>query len=133
MAKNIKSNDLSFFAVRNKEGKWFRRKGYGGYGETWVELKGARLYTRIGGARTQVTYFSNAYPEFGVPEIVEFTVSATKIHNEEERVKKQAEKKLLQQKKNLAFHAKMDYDRAVLNLKTSEAEVERLKKLVTKE
>ena len=30
-------NQLEFYAVRNREGQWFHRKGYSGYGETWVE------------------------------------------------------------------------------------------------
>lgn len=69
-------NDLAKFelyVVRNKEGKFFRRKGYGGYGDTWVEgIATARIYANIRGARTIVAFFANKYPQFGVPEIVNY-------------------------------------------------------------
>jgi len=80
---------LELYVIRNKQGKYYRSKGYGGYGQNWVdELQKAKIYPRIGPARTQVTFWSNNYPGFGTPEIVVLTVSATKVLNEEERVKK---------------------------------------------
>ena len=67
--------ELKFYAVRNREGQWFHRKGMSGAGEHWREdVEEARIYNKIGHARRQVTYFAENWPSFGVPEIVEFSV-----------------------------------------------------------
>lgn len=80
---------LELYVVRNKQGKYFRSKGYGGYGSNWVdELKKAKIYPKIGPARSQVTFWANNYPDYGTPEIVVLTVTTSRVLNEEERVKK---------------------------------------------
>lgn len=67
---------LTMYAVRNQEGKFFRAKGYGGYGNTWVDdLKKAKIYPRIGQARSRVTFFANTYPQYGIPDLVELRVT----------------------------------------------------------
>lgn len=87
------TEELEFYAVRNKKGKWFRRKGYSGYGETWVdELSKARIYNKIGHARSQVTFFAENYPSYGIPDIVVFKVIESHVINEKERLKKKREK-----------------------------------------
>lgn len=64
---------ITRYAVRNSEGKWFRSKGYGGYGETWTaDANKARLYGSLGQARSRRTFFVTRWPEFGAPEIVKF-------------------------------------------------------------
>lgn len=81
--------ELELYVVRNKDGKYFRSKGYGGYGNNWVdELKRARIYAKIGPARSQVSFWGTNYPQYGIPEIVVLTVSASKVLVEEDRVKK---------------------------------------------
>lgn len=78
---------LKLYVVRNKEGKYFRRKGYGGYGDTWVEgMATARIYAKIGPARSMCTFFARAYPKFGIPEIVELSVSETRVLDQSSRV-----------------------------------------------
>lgn len=90
---NDELNELKFYAVRNREGQWFHRKGYSHYGETWAEdVEQARIYNKIGPARAQVTFFAKSWPSFGVPEIVVFKVSESYVINEEERFRKQQEK-----------------------------------------
>ena len=99
MATNDVSS-LEFYLVRNKEGKWFRAKGYGGSGDSWVdEVKRARVYGRIGPARAQVNFWATNYPTYGVPEIVKLTVSGFTVMDETERVKKQIAKKKEAEKK----------------------------------
>jgi hypothetical protein len=45
---------LTLYAVRNREGKWFRAKGYGGYGDTWTpDIGKAKLYSKIARARAE--------------------------------------------------------------------------------
>lgn len=81
---------LRLYAVRNKEGKWFRRKGYGGYGETWVEdFKQARIYTRIGHARAISSFFFSRWPEYGTPDLVELVIGETNVIDETPRVEKE--------------------------------------------
>jgi hypothetical protein len=98
MAKKKVEDDgiLKMYAVRNKEGKWFRRKGYGGYGSTWTDdLKLARIYGKTGGPRGVISWFANTYPEYGVPDLVIFKMSDMEVVDESERVQKQARRKEL--------------------------------------
>lgn len=80
-------NSIAFFVVQNSEGKFFRRKGYGGHGDTWVDgLATARVWTKISGARSIVTFFANHYLNYPPPKIVKLTVAATEIIDETERI-----------------------------------------------
>lgn len=80
---------LNFFAVRNRDGKWLRRKGYGGYGECWVDdLKQARIYNKSGGARGQINWWYKNYPRYGCPDLVIFTASITEVVNEADKIEK---------------------------------------------
>ena len=92
---------LELYAVRNKEGKWFRAKGYGGYGETWVDdINQAKFYAKIGQARSRVTFFANEYPTFGIPDLVKLTVTKMEVMNEGTRVKKAIQTKKEQEIKS---------------------------------
>jgi len=98
--------DLELYVVRNGEGKYFRSKGYGGYGNNWVdELKQARIYAKIGPARSQVSFWATNYPKYGTPEIVVLTVSATKVLQEDDRVKKAALRRKREKLNNDLFWA----------------------------
>ncbi len=53
----------TLYLVRNKEGKYFRTKGYGGHGKSWVDgMETAKIYGKIGPARATVTFFATNYP-----------------------------------------------------------------------
>jgi len=112
--------ELEFFAVRNQEGQWFHRKGYSGYGETWVEdVLQARIYNKIGPARAQVTFFAKNYPSFGIPDIVAFKVTESYVMDEADRVKKKMEaeerkkkKREVQQAERRAALAKIELEKA---------------------
>lgn len=81
------AEELAVYAVRNREGKWFRRKGYGGYGETWVdEFVRARIFTKPGGARAVVSFFANKWPQHGTPSLVKLIVGQTVEMDEAQRV-----------------------------------------------
>jgi hypothetical protein len=93
------------YAVRNKDGQYFRAKGYGGSGDTWVDsLKKARIYSKPGPARAQVTFFANNYPKYGIPELVELRVTEVVAFKEEIRVMKSQYRK----EKEKAERAKRD-------------------------
>lgn len=84
------------YAVRSQDGKFFRSKGYGGGGASWVDgLDKAKIYGSIGPARSRVTFWATNYPKFGTPEIVEITVTDSNIRAfvEEDRVKKVKDRK----------------------------------------
>lgn len=85
---------LTMYAVRNQEGKFFRAKGYGGYGDTWVDdIEKAKIYPRIGQARSRVTFFANTYPQYGIPDLVELRVTEMIAVQEVKRVKKSQNRK----------------------------------------
>ena len=80
---------MELYVLKNQEGKYFRAKGYGGSGETWVpEIKSARLYGNLGPARTQVTFFASKHPAHGVPEIIVLRVTESHVLDEKDRVEK---------------------------------------------
>lgn len=91
----MKADAFKIYAVRNREGKYFRAKGYGGRGESWVDgVSMARLYVRLSPARGTVSWFAAQCPEYGIPEIVVFTASETGVLDESERVSAKVERKL---------------------------------------
>lgn len=66
---------MKLYVVRNKEGKFFKNKGYGGYGSNWKDnLDQAKFYLKIGQAKARVTYFAKTFPTYGVCDILEFTL-----------------------------------------------------------
>ena len=66
---------MKLYVVRNKEGKFFKNKGFGGYGYNWKDnLDQAKFYPKIGQAKARVTYFAKHFPSYGVCDILEFTL-----------------------------------------------------------
>lgn len=118
---------IKLYAVRNKEGNWFRAKGYGGYGKTWTcDIKRARLYAKITPARSQVTFFANKWPEYGIPDIVEFSIGEVKILDETERVKKKQKEKIEYEKKQKILRQEWQTKRAKEKLLKAQEELDRL-------
>lgn len=120
-------DSFELFAVQSADGKWFRRKGYGGYGETWCdERHKARIYTKIGQARAQVTYFANHFPSFSVPHVVRLVVSAVEVVDESERVSNVKRKKEVSDAKRKATHHKELLEKAIRDSQTANEELRRL-------
>lgn len=109
---------MNLYVVRNKDGKFFRPVGFGRSGEHWQPgLSRAKFYSKIGPAKSQVTFSSKHYPEFGVPDILEFTLDPSKarvIDMTETTV--MSLKKQASQKAN-ASAVKIEKEIAVLNEK----------------
>jgi hypothetical protein len=119
---------LVLYAVRNRDGQYFRAKGYGGCGATWVDsLQKARIYPKPGPARRQVTFFATTYPSYGVPELVELHVKSVVAANETERVRKSIEKKAKAAAAWEERQAKRELERAQEKLDEAQREFERLK------
>jgi hypothetical protein len=108
-----KVDELFFYVVRNSDGDFFRAKGYGGYGKTWVsEITKARVYTKIGPARASVSYFANHYPEYPSPTILKMGVGTVEVINEAERIEKQKIKKQEAEERKKARQVQQNFDRA---------------------
>lgn len=118
---------LSFYAVRNRDGLWFRRKGYGGYGESWVkDLKLARFYGKPGSARGQITFWSKNYPQFGVPELVELKVTDMVVVDESSKVLKRIEAHKVKEAKRQLRQLELDKENAKRRFQDAKKEIERL-------
>jgi hypothetical protein len=104
---------LELYVVRNKDGRYLRSKGYGGYGQSWVtELKKAKVYTKKGPACAQVTWWANNYPDFGIPDLIPLTLTMGDPIDQTKRVLyAQYMKELSITRKELA-RAREDYEKA---------------------
>jgi len=113
---------LSVYVVRNKDGQYFRAKGYGGYGDTWVdEISKCKIYPKIGSARRTVTWFSNHFPKYGIPDLVELKISEGFILDETSRVQKSQDKKKREELNNEIWRAEQ-------KLKKAEEEIREVEK-----
>jgi hypothetical protein len=121
---------LVVYAVRNKEGRYFHAKGYGGCGSSWVDsLSKARIWPKSGPARAQVTFFATHYPKFGVPELVELHVTKVVAVDESERVRKSQQMGAERDARRAVREAQWKLERTQKQKKNADAEVERLKRL----
>lgn len=111
---------LIMYAVRNRDKKYFRAKGYGGTGDTWVDsLSKARIYPKVGPARAQVTFFANNYPKFGIPDLVALLVTDVVVVNEKERVKESQKRKAKEDAKYAAYKAKWEQEQAEFRMQVN--------------
>lgn len=85
--KKTEEVNLNFYAVRSQDGKWLRSKGYGGSGESWVEdITKAKIYSKPGPAKAQITFWAKNYPKFGIPDLVKITTGVCEYLDQTERV-----------------------------------------------
>lgn len=111
--ENPEKPELKFYVVRNQEGQYFRRKGYGGYGPSWVDdIKKARTYVNIGGARGVVTFYATRFPKYGVPDIVVFRTVESEVLDEAKRIADVKEKKRIAEEKRLLRRKEAELKRA---------------------
>lgn len=86
---------LSLYAVRNKKGQYFKNIGYGGHGKSWVDsLDKARIYTKIGQARSRVTWWAENFPDYGAPELIELVIEKINVVDDSENILKNKKKKI---------------------------------------
>lgn len=88
IVKKTEDVNLNFYAVRSQDGKWFRSKGQHGYGNSWVDdISEAKCYSSPGPAKSQITFWSKKYPEFGIPDLVRITTGVCEYLEQTEQVK----------------------------------------------
>ena len=120
---------LVLFAVRNNEGKFFRAKGYGGGGNSWVEdINKAKIYGKIGGARGTITWFANNYPKYQTPELLKLTVTGVEVIDDSERVKKAQDKKVKDNAKKDKRNAEYRLEMAQKDLINAQNKIKQLTK-----
>jgi hypothetical protein len=107
---------LTLYAVQNQDGKWLRSKGYGGAGKTWVDdLASAKIYAKLGQARSRVTYFVKNHPTYGIPNIIALDVFSTRVLIDDvPRAKRAADKAKKRDEKNAQYAE--SYRRRVIDL-----------------
>ncbi len=118
---------LTMYAIRNKEGKWYHRKGYCGYGDSWVDdIKQARIFGTLRPARGQVSYWALNYPDFGIPDIIQLDVDNLKVLDETERINKVKEKKQREEENAEVWRTKHEFEQAKANYEKAQKELDRL-------
>ena len=93
--------DLELYVVRNQDGKFFRAKGMNGSGESWVEDIGrARIYAKIGPARSCVTFFAKS-KSYDPPVILKLTIVGAEVVNDFKHRKKVKRKEAQKKKEEI--------------------------------
>ena len=121
---------IDLYVIRNKEGKYFRAKGYGGSGPTWVDdVNKCKVYTKLGQARARVTWFTREWPDHGIPDILKLIVTSAQVLDESARVKKAVtkleEEKIAREKRD----AKQALEAAQRDFDSADARLRRLRRL----
>lgn len=120
---------LKLYVIKSKDGKYFRAKGYGGYGDSWVDnIKKARVYQKPNGARGVVTWFANNWPAYGIPDLIELHVTKEVLLDETDRVLKSKIKKARDKARRKYNHLKYQIETNFKKAEESQAELERLEK-----
>jgi len=84
---------MELFALMNNAGQFMRARGFSGSGKSWVNgIKTARIYTSIGPAKAQVTYWKKNFPDYECPKIVVLEATIKEVLDQSDRVSKVIEK-----------------------------------------
>jgi len=122
------NDTLVLYAVRNSDGQYFRAKGYGGGGNTWVDdINKAKIYGKTGGARGTITWFANNHPKYPTPDLIKLTVTGIEVMDEKDRVAKAKQKKLLEEANRKKAQADREVKDAERKLLEAQATLKRLK------
>lgn len=119
---------LILYAVRNSDGQYFRAKGFGGGGASWVdELKDAKVYAKLGQTRSRITYFANHYPKYPNPVLIKLTVTGLEVVDEKDRVEKAKQKKKTAEAEYKKRQAQWDLEEAENDLAEAQKNLNKLK------
>ena len=120
--------NLTLYVVRNDKGQFFRAKGYGGGGQTWVDdINKAKIYGKIGGARGTITWFANTYPKFPTLELLKLTITGVEVIDETERVNKAKEKKIIAEANSAKRNAERELEAAKRDFDNARNRLSKLK------
>jgi hypothetical protein len=118
----------TFYAVRNEKGQFYRTYDKNRSSGWKDELEDAKLWTRIGPAKSKITALSNENPKLPVPELVEFVVREVKVVDQRARVAVAKEKREREEAERARAHKQQQFVDAQYELARAQARVEKLKK-----
>jgi len=121
--------DLGLYVVVNNAGQYFRAKGYGGVGQSFVsDVKQCKVYCKIGPARSVVTYFANTYPQYPTLQIIKLNIAGYEVLDEADRVQKAKEKKAKAEAAHEKYMAEHSLKEAEKALKIAQDKLNKLKR-----
>jgi hypothetical protein len=100
----VNIEQLKVYLVRNAEGQYYRRVGRSGGGPIWTDewdVSKASVWTKIGAARSIVSYFLNKYPEYPPLSLIEVSAGEVIVLDEQQRLEKVKLKKANEAYKNI--------------------------------
>jgi hypothetical protein len=122
----MKEHTMELYAVMSADGKYLRSRGYGGSGKSWVDtLDKAKTWGKKGTALSQITWWANRYPEYGVPSLVVITATVSEVVDQSDRVASRVEAKKRKEAQREVTLRKQEYDRAQDELREAQARVDR--------
>lgn len=88
---------LKLYVVKTRDGKYVRAGGvYGGPSRSIIvdKIENAKIYPKIGQAKSRITSLAQRWPEFGCCSLIELSISKEniKVINMEETTKKNIER-----------------------------------------
>lgn len=126
--KKTETLEIELYAVRSKDGKWLRSKGQNGYGNSWVdEFSKAKIWSRPGPAKAQVTWWGTNYPNFGVPDLVQIVSGTCNYLDQTQRVEDAARKKIIQKAQDKVNNIEYRINNYLQRTKTDKDQIERWK------
>jgi hypothetical protein len=116
------------YAIKNYQGKWFKRVGRGRWGgRNWQdELKDATVYTKISTARQIITTYANWQPNLPSPSLVKIALGEPEIVDETARVEKAKQRKATQKLRREVKYKEYQRQRAEENLQRAKKKLEEL-------
>lgn len=120
----MKLEDLKIYLIRNSSDQYYRRLGQVGYGSCWTDDAGsASVWTTMPPARSRISWFSNHYPDFPIPDLIEIAAGTVTVLDETERIakskariRKAKEEQDVRSKKHALERAERELDEAKANL-----------------
>lgn len=126
---------LLLYVIRNSSGQFYRAKGYNSsYKSCWVDdINQAKSYSKIGPARSIVTFFTKNYSGFPQPDLIKLIVREAVIMDETDRVKTTIDKmkraEAARKIKNAEYNKRLAEERIQKAKKDLEAAEKNLKRL----
>lgn len=114
---------LTIYMVRNRDGKYFMTRHWRGYEHCWTDLWKAKIFTKLGTARSRVTSLARQYPSHGTPVLVELIATVFCEHDEAERVAKANTSKACRAERREVRYRKRELERAERELAAAKARV----------
>lgn len=115
--------NLTLYTVQNSDGKFILSKG------RWTnDITKAKIYSRLGPARSVITFFAKHYPEFPVLKLIKFNITEYETVDDSERVEKALEKQAKYKANAKIREEKRSLKRAEEALRRAEESLARLKR-----